>query len=95
MKKIHIILSTLLLFLGGVSVNAQTVYDFSNWDAITYSSTTTKNGLTVTASADKTVSVDANSKSIDGYTFTKRLKFGGGGSSNTRYASIEIPGTTS
>ncbi len=92
MKKIHIILSTLLLLLGGVSVNAQTVYDFSNWDAITYTSTTTKDGLTVTASSDKTVAVDANSKSIDGYTFTKRLKFGGGGSSTTRYASFEIPG---
>ncbi len=73
-------------------MNAQTVYDFSKWDAITYSSTTTKDGLTVTASSEKTVAVDANSKSIDGYTFTKRLKFGGGGSSTTRYASIEIPG---
>ena len=92
MKKIHIILSTLLLLLGGVSVNAQTVYDFSKWDAITYTSTTTKDGLTVTASSDKTVIVEANSKSIDGYTFTKMLKFGGGGSSTTRYASIEIPG---
>ncbi|MBQ1627326.1 MAG: hypothetical protein II100_07450, partial [Prevotella sp.] len=91
MKKIHIILSTLLLLLGGVSVNAQTVYDFSKWDAITYTSTTTKDGLTVTASSDKTVAVDANSKSIDGYTFTKRLKFGGGGSETARYASIEIP----
>ncbi len=92
MKKIHIILSTLLLLLVGVSVNAQTVYDFSKWDAITYSSTTTKDGLTVTASSEKTVAVDANSKSIDGYTFTKMLKFGGGGSSTTRYASFEIPG---
>ena len=92
MKKIHIILSTLLLLLGGVSMNAQTVYDFSKWDAITYTSTTTKDGLTVTASSDKTVAVDANSKSIDGYTFTKMLKFGGGGSSTTRYASFEIPG---
>ncbi len=92
MKKIHIILSTLLLLLGGVSVNAQTVYDFSKWDAITYTSTTTKDGLTVTASSEKTVAVDANSKSIDGYTFTKRLKFGGGGSETARYASIEIPG---
>ncbi|MBQ5578977.1 MAG: hypothetical protein IIT40_09070, partial [Prevotella sp.] len=92
MKKIHIILSTLLLLLVGVSVNAQTVYDFSKWDAITYTSTTTKDGLTVTASTEKTVAVDANSKSIDGYTFTKRLKFGGGGSETTRYASIEIPG---
>ena len=92
MKKIHIILSTLLLLLVGVSVNAQTVYDFSKWDAITYTSTTTKDGLTVTASSEKTVAVDANSKSIDGYTFTKRLKFGGGGSETARYASIEIPG---
>lgn len=73
-------------------MNAQTVYDFSKWDAITYSSTTTKDGLTVTASSEKTVAVDANSKSIDGYTFTKMLKFGGGGSSTTRYASFEIPG---
>ena len=73
-------------------MNAQTVYDFSKWDAITYTSTTTKDGLTVTASSEKTVAVDANSKSIDGYTFTKRLKFGGGGSETARYASIEIPG---
>ena len=92
MKKIHIILSTLLLFLGGVSVKAQTVYDFSNWENGDYASTTTKNGITVTASSEKKVTVEANNKTIDGYTFTKRLKFGGGGSSTTRYASIEIPG---
>ena len=94
MKKIHIILYSLLLLIGGASVsaNAQTLYDFTDWENRDYTSTATKNGLTVTATSDKPVTIDASSKSIDGYSFTKRLKFGGGGSSTARYASIEIPG---
>jgi pectate lyase len=79
--------------MGGASVsaNAQTLYDFTDWDEATYSSTTTKNGLTVTATSTKTVEVSKGSKSIDGYSFTKMLKFGGGGAEDNRYASITIP----
>ena len=93
MKKIHIILSMFLLILGGTSVKAQTLYDFSEWDTGDYASTMTKNGLTVVATSDKKVTIDASNKTIDGYSFTKRLKFNGGGSSTTRYASIDIPGS--
>lgn len=94
MKKIHIILYSLLLLIGGASVsaNAQTLYDFTNWDVATYSSTVTKNGLTVTANSDKTIAVAKSSQSIDGYNFTKTLKLGGGGGETYRYASITIPG---
>ncbi|MGF7139260.1 T9SS type A sorting domain-containing protein [Roseimarinus sediminis] len=42
--------------------------------------TTTIDGLTIYATADKSVTVDANNKSIDGMDFTSRLKLGGSGS---------------
>ena len=95
MKKIHILLYMFLLIMGGTSINAyaQTLYDFTDWETATYSSTVTKNGLTVAATSEKTVTIDANSKSIDGYSFTKRLKLGGVGSTTSRYASIDIPGS--
>ena len=94
MKKIHIIIYMFLLIFSGTSFNvhAQTLYDFSDWSAETYDYTITKNGLTVVASSEKPVTIDANTKTIDGYTFTKRLKFNGGGTSTSRYASINIPG---
>ncbi len=95
MKRIHIIiLYSLMLVLSGATttVNAQTLYDFTDWNAETFSSTVTKNGLTVTATSDKTVAVAKSSQSIDGYNFTKTLKLGGGGAETYRYASITIPG---
>ena len=91
MKQLHIIISTLLLILGGASVKAQTLYDFSEWNTGDITSTMTNNGLTVVATTDKTMKIASSSQSIDGYTFTKTLQLGGAGASNSRFASITIP----
>ena len=55
-----------------------------DYDVQTISSETTLGIMTVLASSEKTVDIDSNSKSIDGYAFTKRLKFGGTGTSSAR-----------
>jgi hypothetical protein len=51
--------------------------DFNALGEVTES--TTINGLTVYATSDKKITVDENSKSIDGMDFTSRLKLGGSG----------------
>jgi len=76
-----------LLFLGfvGVSVSAQewnmSTASFSGLGTLT--ATTTVEGLTITASSDASVVVDANNKSLDGMNFTSRLKLGGTGTFGT------------
>lgn len=49
-------------------------------------------GVCVTASENSTVSVDANNKSMDGYSFTHRLKLEGAGSADARSVKLEIDG---
>lgn len=62
--------------------------------------TVTVNGLTIHASEAKPITIDTNGKELDGYTFTHRLKFGGGGSfdGNTnpvgRVVSFPVSGDT-
>jgi len=72
-----------LLFLGftGINTNAQE-WNFStaSFSALgTISTTTTVEGLTIVATADAVVAVDANNKSLDGMDFTSRIKLGGTG----------------
>lgn len=58
------------------------------------------NGLTIYAAEGKNVDVDANNKSLDGWKFTHRLKFGGSGAFDTegkpvnRVLSFPVPGPT-
>ena len=83
MKKFFTLIAAVAM---AASVNAQTQeWNFSDWDLNTYSSISTdvsKDGLTVYANANdnKAVSLDKNSKTVDGVKYTQRLKFGGTGS---------------
>lgn len=80
MKKFFTLMAAVAM---AASMNAQTEWNFSNWDLTTYGSISTdvsKDGLTIYANADKTVVLDANSKTVDGVKYTQRLKFGGTGS---------------
>lgn len=62
------------------------------------SATTTVNGLTIYATADKTVVVEPNGKTLDGMEFTTRMKLGGAGSleagAEYRAVSIDVTGNT-
>ena len=93
MKKL---LLTTLALVAVLCVNAQTekFYNFSDWDAADYSAVTVVDGLIINASAAGVISIDANNKSIDGYSFTKRIKLGGGGEaiSGGRNIAFEVTG---
>ncbi len=71
----------LLTTLCSVFINAQE-WNISNAEFNelgTLSETTVVNGLTIWAHSEKTVTIDANNKSLDGMEFTHRLKLGGAG----------------
>lgn len=98
----RILLSALCLFgISTLAINAQT-WNFSTFTVETISSTKTVNGLTIGAAAETTVAVDANPKSIDGYSFTQRLKLGGAGAATeeapymptTRFLSFPVTGNS-
>lgn len=96
------------LLLSSLAINAQTVWNFSNAPfganpTVTFSSTfTTPDGLTV--GTDGTVlwtGLSANSKTIDGVSYTVRLQTGGGGAPlspsripTTRYLKISVSGAS-
>ena len=88
MKKLFTLIAAAFAVLG---LNAQT-WNFSTWEAKTFSETTTISGLTVGASSSATVSIDENAKTVDDIAYTKRLKFGGAGSAEARYLSFSAPG---
>jgi len=63
---------------------------FSRYSSITENVTVA--GLTIHASSSKSLAIDQNEKSIDGYDFTYRLKLNGEGSEDGRYLSFEVSG---
>ncbi|VBB48430.1 putative Pectate disaccharide-lyase [uncultured Paludibacter sp.] len=92
MKKILLIAS--LLLANTLLISAQKVWNFSEttlFSAQTFTTTTTIDGLTIVASADKTIVIDGNNKSIDDYSFTQRLKLGGSGTVDIRNVNFAIP----
>lgn len=58
----------------------------------TITSQTTINGLTIHATANKPIVVDADAREINGYSFTHRLKFGGTGVNDARMLSFRVDG---
>lgn len=56
------------------------------------SETALADGISVLANSAKSVAIDANKKSVDGYSFTHRLKLSGAGSIDTRSIKIEAAG---
>lgn len=78
MKKFFTLIAAVAL---AASVNAQTEWNFSNWDAKTYSETLTKDGLTLNIiGADASMTIDGNKKTVDDVKYTQRLKLSGSGS---------------
>ena len=61
-------------------------------DLGTISSTTTINGLTISASSDKSVTIAESGKEIDDHTFTHVLKTGGTGSATARSLKFDVSG---
>ena len=82
MKKFFTLIAAVAM---AASVNAQTEWNFSNWDAKTYSETFTKDGLTLNINKDSKgkdapMTIDSNNKTVDDVKYTQRLKLSGTGS---------------
>lgn len=78
MKKFFTLIAAVAL---AASVNAQTEWNFSNWDAKTYSETFTKDGLTLNIiGSNASMTIDSNKKTVDDVEYTQRLKLSGSGS---------------
>ena len=94
MKKLFTLFAALVVSLAA-SATADAEWNFSDdaWQSLTYSADTTYNGLTIHASSDKTVIIESNSKTFDGVSYTKRLKFGGTGSTSGRTVSFDVTGS--
>lgn len=58
----------------------------------TISTTTTINGLTLVAKTDTAMAIDASNKTVDGHTFTHRLKTNGTGKSTSRHLYFSVTG---
>lgn len=91
MKKIFTLLAVALIG-GGMSVNAQKTWNFSEWEARDYTTTETIEDLTVVATADKTITIDENGKTINDVKYTQRLKFNGKGEDDLRHVYFSVDG---
>lgn len=80
MKKIFTLIATAFVTL---SVNAQS-WNFSDWEVKEYTEPTEVNGLKINAASNKKITIDENSQTVEEVTYTKRLKFGGAGSADSR-----------
>jgi len=76
MKKIFTLVAMACMALGAM---AQTEWNFSTWAMASFAETTTIDGLTIYAAADAGVTIDGNNKTVDGVSYTQRLKLGGAG----------------
>lgn len=80
MKKIF---TLLLAVMATVGASAQTnkEWNFSDeqWTSQKYANVTTIDGLTIYGASGKEITIEGNSQTVDGVSYTKRLKFGGTG----------------
>jgi len=96
MKKIYVTL--LCAFCAIYSYGQEWNISNSEFNALgTLTDEITVSGLTIYADDDKAVTIDENSKSIDEYSFTHRLKFGGSsrwtdGVPSARIISFDVDG---
>ena len=65
-------------------------WNFSDWTAGDITATTITDNLEVNASESKKVAIDSNSKKIDDFEFTQRLKFNGTGAADTRNVHFKV-----
>ena len=74
------------------TISIPTTWNFSDWTLERFTATTTKEGLTVVATADEAVEIDANTKTVEGVKYTQRLKLGGTGKEEARNLNFKVPG---
>ena len=81
---------------AGVALEAVSdkMWTFEDWENGDITTTTIIDNLQVNAASDKKITIDENEKSIDGYTFTKRLKFNGGGNASSRNVHFKVVGNS-
>ena len=70
------------------------VWTFSNMENGDILESTVYDNLEMNASSSKKLAIDGNTKSIDNFDFTKRLKFGGTGDSNIRNVHFKVKPNT-
>lgn len=100
MRKLYTLVFGLAI---SIAVNAQ-VWNFSDSDLNVlgnpFTTTVTVRGLTMYSNADASLAVDANNKSLDGFSFTNRMKTGGAAvwenvtTPTTRILSFNVTGNT-
>ena len=66
------------------------VWNFSDFETGDITQSKVVDNLELNGTSTKKITVDANSNSMDGYTFTKRLKLGGTGTSDARNIRFKV-----
>ena len=61
-------------------------------NAITFTETTTVDGLTLVATSEAKLDIDANNKKVDGVQYTHRLKLNGTGKAESRNVNFDVDG---
>lgn len=84
-------LLSLLMASAAIVTSAQSV-NFSELEAGTYTDDIVAGAITITASADNSVVIDGNKKTVAGIEYTQRLKTGGAGKEDGRVVAIELAG---
>jgi hypothetical protein len=92
MKKIVLVVAMALI---AINLSAQKFWNFSDgiWNVQDYTTPTVIDGLSINPSASGVIAIDANKKSIDGYSFTQRLKLGGAGTPAAEGRNVSFPVT--
>ena len=77
------------------TTGSEVFWNASDYDlATTYSENTQLGSVTLLATSGKTITTDSNPFEIDGYSFSKRIKFGGSGSTTYRALKFTTTGTS-
>ena len=92
------LLFVLAFVASSLSLSAQT-WNFSNFETKDHVETTTISGLTIYASTDAVVKINANGKTFDEVVYTQRLQLGGTGgwvdnAPSTRILAFPVTGNT-
>lgn len=100
MKKIFTLLAVALCAIGASAQTVEWNFSDSQWEAKKYAEVTEIDGLTIYGASGKEITIEANSKTVDEVSYTKRLKFGGTGAFSkdvpqNRVLSFEVNGKCS
>ena len=88
MKKIFTLVAAVMVS----AVSFAQSFNFSDFEEKAYEEKTVVNGLTINGASGAAITIDANSKTVDDVQYTRRLKFGGSGSKDSRNISFDVAG---